>query len=253
MTETTASTPGLSVNEYGLYPATEDYLAFVFIPSEMEVINTSMGGVGENLKIWNNAAQLLNSVLEAASMTGVVVDKSGNLPNNSTNQTIAQNAINLLFVDNDGNGSVYSQLDYLINDSGELSYSVSTYLEQVYDDLAVLEAVYTNNASASDKCNAYAFWYAGELYLNDNDTGELDSNDSYTYTPPNSDGVTYPQQDTEQNIINAVYAVESVSNQEEAKLQEVMFLYEMFIKSASSILAGVDQTVGSLAINVRSS
>jgi hypothetical protein len=238
MTKTTASTPGLSVNEYGLYPATEDYLAFVFIPSEMEVINTSMGGVGENLKIWNNAAQLMNSVLEAASMTGVMVDKSGNLLNNSTNQTIAQNAINLLFVDNDGNGSVYSQLDYLINGSGELSYSVSTYLEQVYNDLAVLEAVYTNNASAIDKCNAYAFWYAGELY----------SSKSYSYN-----GLTYPQQDTEQNIINAVYAVESVSSQQEAKLQEVMFLYEMFIKSASSILAGVDQTVGSLAINVRSS
>ena len=238
MTETTASTPGLSVNEYGLYPATEDYLAFVFIPTEMEVINTNMGGVGENLKIWNNAAQLMNSVFEAASMTGVTVDKSGNLVNNNMNQSIAEKAINLLFEDTDGNGSVYSQLDYLINDSGELSYSVSTYLGQVYDDLAVLEAVYTNNANASDKCNAYAFWYAGELY----------SNDSYSYN-----GVTYPQQDTEQNIINAVYAVESVSSQEEAKLQEAMFLYEMFIKCASSILAGVDQTVGSLAINVRSS
>jgi hypothetical protein len=374
MSETTAITSGTEKNQYGLYPAIEDYLALEYMPSMLHLVEMNLGNTGDNLRIFKDASVWVNTIYQQATNNGVTSNYKGVITDDAGaalteydagNIGAALTAYQTIFGSDDGTweGTLYYKFKDFVMNSGKLSYSVYTNLKQTLDDMDIMynnlggvDTVFTASATTTDQNSAYYWWYEGQLAASDTITSPVysiesqpsegiatvDSSGNWTYNPYYEDaggyatlpvatsfilkiteansgisftrkiaitvggkddtenhaiasvvssyhgklfsmagefggvlidnrqdvegsvylgvneGLTqisttnYNRLSTQENLINSIYSVESISIQEQAILRQVMFLYENYLKSASSLLAGIDQAIQSLAVNVRS-
>lgn len=211
-------TIGPNPDKYNLYNSIQDYVYFQYLTGTRHVVEVELGNLGAHLKDLQKVMPLLNKIIDAANDPEVAVDMEG-VPTASTDirpggtktNNDLRNAAEAKIFTPPGS-SLYEELKAVI-DSEVITGLAATYLNDVYQDLEAWE----NDASLS-----YAGWQA--WYSNDQ---------------------------THKDLEGAGNALVNLSNKLQEELTLAMFLYENFVKSGASMLSGVDDSMQSLTLNMR--
>jgi hypothetical protein len=278
-----SSVSGLTAENYGSgdpsdYYALADYLNFVFVRTGNTIASFQLSTLGQTIESYSDTLRILNDTYQYATNTDVELDMDGDTDVDASDANISSSDYIAI---EDGIVAGYADLTGLI-DGGTVTGDTLGYLQDVQSDLEHYSTMITY---VDDDYDLYdTEQYTPDLGWSQEEFDEYEAkveqyeadlaNPEITFTD-NSDGTTtvvynvdgnttvgemsqsqyylwYQDTTVQQNLENALAAVESVGLEQQEKLKQANYIYEQYVKGSSSLLSTIDQIFQTMTAGMRS-